>query len=114
MNRLNSAHADIFQFEVFIQTVFRPFASQARLLDAAEWPYFIGHDAGIDADHAVFELFGNPPDAAHVARIEIAGKAILRIVRRRDDFFLAAEFRHWRHRAESLFMHDLHRRADIR
>jgi len=37
-------------------------------------------DALVDADDAVFEGFGDPPDAADVAAVEIAGETELGVV----------------------------------
>ena len=38
---------------------------------------------GVDAEDAVLERLRDTPDAAHVARVEVGGEAVRRVVRRR-------------------------------
>ena len=46
---------------------------------------------GVDADDAVFERFGDAPDAADVAAVEVRGQAELGVVRQRDRLVFGLE-----------------------
>src|ERR1700680_2115630 len=59
----DSAHADIFHLDIFFDAVLRSLAPHARLLDAAEGCHLGGDEPRVHSDHAVFERFGNAPDA---------------------------------------------------
>ena len=61
---------------------------------------FGGDHAGIDADHAVFQRFGDAVDAADVAAVEIARQAEFSVVGSVDGFLLMLEAKHRRERAE--------------
>jgi hypothetical protein len=71
---VDAAHAEVFDFEEFLDAVFRAFAADAAFLHAAEGGDLGRDDALVDADDAVFERLGNPPDAADVAAVEIGGE----------------------------------------
>ena len=66
---------------------------------------------GVDADDAVLERFGDAPDAADVAAVEVRGEAELGVVRERDRLGLGLEPEQRRDRAERLLARDRHRRA---
>src|SRR5690349_18423457 len=72
---VDAAHAEIFDFEEFLDAVFRAFAADAAFLHAAEGRDLGRDDTLVDADDAVFERLGDPPDAADVAAVEIGGEA---------------------------------------
>jgi hypothetical protein len=76
---VDAAHAEVFDFEEFLDAVFRAFAADAAFLHAAEGRDLGRDDAFVDADDAVFEGLGDPPDAADVAAVEIGGETELRI-----------------------------------
>ena len=69
---------------------------------------------GVDADDAVFERLGDPPDAADVARVEIRGEAELGVVGHADRLVLGLEAEQRRHRAEGLLARDHHVGRDVR
>src|SRR6185436_11002141 len=77
---LDPAHAEVFDLEEILDAVFGALAADAGFLHAAEGGDFGGDDALVDADDAVFERFGDAPDAAQVARVEIGGEAVLGVV----------------------------------
>ena len=81
-----SAEAHVFDFEEFVHAVLGAFAAEAGLLHAAEGRDLGGNDAGVDADDAVFESFGDAPDAGDVAAVEIGGQAEFGVVGQRDGF----------------------------
>jgi len=59
----------VFDFEEFLDAVFRAFAADAAFLHAAERGDLGRDDALVDADDAVFEGLGDAPDAANVAAV---------------------------------------------
>ena len=65
----DAAEAHIFDFDEFVDAVFGALAAEAGFLYAAEGSDFRGDKAAIDADDAVFEGFGDVPDAADVAAV---------------------------------------------
>src|SRR6266581_1260541 len=71
---VDAAHAEVFEFEEFLDAVFRAFAADAAFLHAAEGRNLGRDDSLVDADDAVFEGFGDAPDAADVAAVEISGE----------------------------------------
>src|SRR6202163_4146941 len=81
---VDAAHAEVFDFEEFLDAVFRAFAADAAFLHAAEGGDLGRDDAFVDADDAVFERLGDAPDAADVAAVEISGEAELGVVRHLD------------------------------
>ena len=83
------------------------------MLDAAERRDLGGDEPGVDADHAVLERLGNPPDAADVTRIEVRRQPELGPVGELDHFGVAREPEQWRDRAEGLFGEYLHLRRDV-
>jgi hypothetical protein len=64
---VDAAHAEVFDFEELLDTVFRAFAADAAFLHAAEGGDLGRDDALVDPDDAVFEGFGDAPDLADVA-----------------------------------------------
>src|SRR5213082_532070 len=95
VRRLNStadaAHAEVCDFEEFLDAVFRAFAADAAFLHAAEGGDLGRDDALVDADDAVFEGLGDAPDAADVAAVEIGREAELGVVGHLDRVLLALE-----------------------
>src|SRR5713101_8574040 len=77
---VNAAHAEVFDLEEFLDAVFRAFAADAAFLHAAEERDLGRDDAFVDADDAVFEGLGDPPDAADVAAVEIGGETEFGVV----------------------------------
>src|SRR3546814_8228052 len=68
-------HAQVLQFQVFLDAVLGTFAAQARLLHTAERPDFVRDDAGVDADDAVFQRFRHAPHARVITRVEVSRQA---------------------------------------
>src|SRR5262245_22617262 len=66
---------EVLDLEELLEAVLRPFAADARFLDAAEGRHFGRNDARIDPDDAVLERLGDAPDAADVAAVEIRREA---------------------------------------
>jgi hypothetical protein len=56
-----SARADVFDFDIIVDTVFRPLASDTGFLDAAEGCNLGRDDALVQADDAALERLGNAP-----------------------------------------------------
>src|SRR5271170_6791023 len=77
---VDAAHAEVFDFEEFLDAVFRAFAADAAFLHAAKRSDLGRDDALVDADDAVFERLGDAPDAAYVAAVEIGGEAEFGVV----------------------------------
>ncbi len=63
--------------------------------------------AGVDADHAVFQRLLHAGDAADVAGVEIAGQTKDRVIGAGDDFFLGVELEQGREGAEGFLIRDL-------
>ena len=80
----DAAQAEILDLEELLDPVLRSFAAEARFLHAAERRHLGRDDPGVDADDPVFERFGDAPDAADVAAVEVRGEAELRVVGQRD------------------------------
>src|SRR5206468_9827973 len=57
------AEAQVLDLEKLLEPVLRSFAPEARFLHAAERRDLGRDDAGVDADDAVLERFGDAPDA---------------------------------------------------
>ena len=93
---------------------FDAFAADARLLHAAERRDLGDDEAGVDADHAVLERFGDAPDAADVARVEVRREPELGAVRELDHLVVGREADQRRDRTERLLAEDLHLRRDVR
>src|SRR5258708_29728523 len=82
--RSDTAHAEIFDFEIVLDAVLRSFAAGAALLDTAKWRNLGGDQPLVDADHAVFQRFGDAPHATDIATVEIGRKPEFRIVGEAD------------------------------
>ena len=63
---VDAAQAEVFDLEELLDAVFGALAADAAFLHAAEGGDFGRDDALVDADNAVFEGFGDAPDAADV------------------------------------------------
>src|SRR5437016_4450249 len=61
---VDAAEAEVFDLEEFLDAVVRALAADARFLHAAERRDLGRDDAFVDADDAVFQGLGDPPDAA--------------------------------------------------
>src|SRR5262249_20362304 len=103
-----AAHAEVFDFEKFLDAVFRPFAADAAFLHAAEGGDLGRDDAFVDPDDAVFEGLGDAPDAADVAAVEIGGETELGVVGHAYGLVVGLEAIERRHRAEGLLLGDDH------
>ena len=57
--------------------------------------------------------FGNAPDAADVAAVEVRGQAVFGVVGELEQFFFGLEAEQRRHRAEGFFVGDLHVGGDV-
>src|SRR5271163_448341 len=110
----DSTKTEVFDFQIFLDAIFGTFAAQAGLLDAAEGSDFGGDEAGVDADDAVFEGFGDTPDAGDVAAIKISGEAEFGVVGEGDGFGFAAKTEERCDGAESFFAGNHHLRSDFR
>src|SRR5437016_9821672 len=88
---VDAAHAEVFDFEKFLDAVFRAFAADAAFLHAAEGGDLGRDDAFVDADDAVFEGFGDAPDAADVAAVEIGGETEFGVVGHLDGLVFGLE-----------------------
>ena len=75
---------------------------QAGFLDPAERGGGVGDDPLVDAHHAVFQPLGHPPDAPHVAGVEVGGQAGAGVVGQGDALGLGVEGDERRHRPEDL------------
>src|ERR1022692_3090063 len=109
--RSDAAHAYVFHLDIFIDAVLRSFATDARLLDAAERRDFRGDEPRVNAYHPVFERLGHAPDAPDVARVKVRGEAEFGTVGELDDFFVGLESQQQRDRAAGLLAEDLHVRG---
>src|SRR5580692_7521648 len=68
-----AADTDIFAIEIILDAVFRTFLAHTRFLDAAERRDLCRDQPLVDADHAVFQRFGDAEGAAEVLGVEIGG-----------------------------------------
>src|SRR5215210_2578577 len=105
---VDAAEAEVFDFEKFLDAVFRAFAADAAFLHAAERRDFGRDYALVDADDAVFERLGDPEDAADVAAVEIGGETEFGVVRHLYRLRLGLEAVERRDRAERLLFRDDH------
>src|SRR5262245_4353861 len=108
-----SAHQHVFEFGELVHAVARPFASDARFLDAAKRRHLGRDDPFIDPDNAVLQRLADPPDAADIAAVEIAGKTELGVVGHGDRLLFGGEAEKRRHRAEGLLARHRHVARDI-
>src|SRR4051795_13706570 len=79
----NPRHHHVFDLDIFFHAVMRAFAAQATLLDAAEGGDFGGDQAGVDADHSRLQGFGDAPDGAAIAGVDVRSQAERRVVAHR-------------------------------
>src|SRR5579862_289737 len=109
----HSPEAEVFDLEIVLDTVFRAFAAHAALFDAAEGRDLGRDDPLVDADDAVVERFGDAPNAADVAGIEIGGETVFGIVRHRNGFLFRFKSEERSNRPEGLLARHLHLRRHI-
>jgi hypothetical protein len=86
---------------------------RCRFLHAAEGRDLGRNDAFVDADDAVFEGFGDAPDAADVAAVEIGGEPEFGVVGHLDGVGFALEAVERRDRAKGFLLGDDHVRRHI-
>ena len=108
------AHQHVFELDELLDAMARAFAADAGFLHAPERRELARNRAGVDADHAVFERFGDPPHPAQIARVEVGREAELRVVGFGDDVSFVLEAEDRRDRTEGLLARDQHRRIDVR
>src|SRR5438309_4555703 len=109
----DAAEAEVFDFDEFVDTVLGAFAAKAGFFYAAEGSDFRGNEAAVDADDAVFEGFGDAPDAGDVAAVEIGGESKFSVVGERDGFGFGLEPEERSDGAKSFFAGEGHLRSDI-
>src|SRR5271165_1897484 len=109
----DAAETEIFYFDVFIHAVLGAFAAEARFFYAPEGCDLGGNDSGVDADDAVFESFGDAPDAGDVAAVKISGETEFRIVREGDGVRFCLETKEGRYGSKGFFARDGHLRRYI-
>jgi hypothetical protein len=68
----------------------------------------VGDDALVDGDDPVSEAFGDAPDAADVAAVEIGGEPEFTVIGHLDRFIVGLEAVEWRHRPKGLLLGDDH------
>ena len=78
------------------------------MFDTTEGRDFIGNDAGIDADHATLQSFGDAPNTTDVTRVEIARQTEFSVVRHSDDISVSLESEQWCERAKGFLPGDHH------
>src|SRR6516162_7094675 len=105
---VDAAHAEVFDLEEFLDAVFRAFAADAAFLHAAKRGDLGRDDAFVDADDAVFEPLGDPPDAADVAAVEIRGETEFGVVGHLDRLVVGFEAVERGDRAEGFLLGDDH------
>ena len=88
---IDGPQADIFDLEIFIQTLGSALAAEPGFLDAAEGHDFVGEDAFVNADHAGVELLGDAPGAAQILAEQIGGKPERRVVGKPNRIVLGIE-----------------------
>src|SRR5882672_7265048 len=88
---VDAADAEVFDDEIILDPVLRPFSPHARFLHSPERRDFVGDDAGVDADDAVLQGFGDAPHAVEVAAVEVGGEAEFGVVGELDRFFFVFE-----------------------
>src|ERR1700722_7579924 len=77
---IQAAEAEVFHFEKLIDSVMRSFAAKSGLLHAAERHRLSGNQAGVDADHSVFQFLGDAPNSPDVATKKITGQTEFGVV----------------------------------
>src|SRR6476620_4230951 len=105
---VDAAHAQVLHLEIILDAVFRPLAADAAFLHAAEGGDLSRDDAFVDADDAVFEGFGDAPDAADVAAVEIGGETEFGVVGHAYGLGVGLEAVERRNGAEGLLLGDDH------
>src|SRR5690606_878673 len=96
----------IFQLDIIIDAVFRAFTSLAGLLDPAKGCHFGRYQAGVNADHAIFQCFGDLEDPGDVPCIEIGSEAEFGIIGQFDDFVIVFKAEEGSDRPENLLPRD--------
>src|SRR5437773_2553370 len=107
----DAAEAHIFDFDEFVDAVLGAFATEAGFLYAAEGGDFRGDKAAIDADDAVFEGFGDAPDAGDIAAVEIRCEAEFGVVGEGDGFGFGLEAEERGDGTKSFFTRNGHLRS---
>src|SRR5262245_52047951 len=107
-------HAEVLDFEVFLDAVLRALAPEAGLLVPTERCLGGRDQTGIDAYDTGLEALGDAPHPTEVARVEVGSKAELGVICHPDRFFFGLEAEQRRNRSEGLFLRHHHRRIDVR
>src|SRR5215475_7981753 len=84
-------HRDVLRLQKLHQPFVRAFATDARLLHAAEGRGRIGDEPAVEPDHAELELLGDAHATAHVLGVEVRDEAVLGVVRALDHLALGFE-----------------------
>src|SRR5215471_5029670 len=84
-------HAEILDFEVFVDAVLRSLPAEAGFLHAAERSLRGRDQARVDPDDPVLQRLRDPRDAAEVAGVEVRREAELGVVRQPDRLLLGLE-----------------------
>lgn len=112
-HRSQSAEGDVFDLEIFVDSMTASLSPEATLLDAAKGDFGCRDQSFIDADYPVFQSLCDPENPAHVPSIEIARQSKGCGVGQSDRLFLSLEAEEWRDRAERLFAEDQSIGGDI-
>src|SRR5579872_2453177 len=111
--RSDAAEAEILDFDVFIHSVPGAFAPEAGFFYAAKRRDFGGNDSAVDANDAVFESFGDAPDAGNIATVEVGSQTKFRIIGECDGVGFRFEPKKWRDWTERFFACYGHLRRDV-
>src|ERR1700681_2599516 len=111
---IQTAEAEVFHLEKFVDAIMRSFTTKSGLFHAAEGSDLVGDQPGVNAHHSVFERLGHSPDPTHVAAKKIAGETELGIVRQLNRFFILVKPEKWSHGTERFFPGYLHLGRHIR
>lgn len=77
MGGVGVGDADVLGGGVFGDAFGAAFAAEAGLFDAAEGCCGVGDDAGVESDHAEFDLFGHAQQLVEVAAVEVGREPVL-------------------------------------
>src|SRR5690606_4860672 len=76
----DASQTEVFDFQVILDAVLGALSAQTGGLDAAERRHFVGDQAGVDTDHAVFQRLGNAEHTAQITRVEVGGQTEFGVV----------------------------------
>src|SRR6056297_3762897 len=107
-SRQSDTQADIFHFEIILDSVVAALAAESGLLDPSEGRDLGRDDAGIDPYDPVFQRLGHLVDAAEIACIEIARETEYRVIGKINDLILVLELEERRERSEGFLGCKIH------